>query len=247
MANSPPLVIPGCIQVKLGYIHPLGGFWNILHFTKAGTVVIDQTHAESIGAAAKTAWTANMAPACPSNVGIVRVSVRDLSAPNLAEFLDTGAGQVGSGVGSDALPPSIALCVTIRTAKAGKSFRGRVYVAGFNEAHSDVNGQADATAGAAALGFLDDFAVAMDSLGFTLGVASRPSNASQLIRRTGMPNGDIVEEVLSSTTQKAGGIEPYTSLQNRDLRWETQRRRMNGRGAPPAAFFGDQTRSRVAA
>lgn len=246
MANSPPLVIANCLQVKLGYILATAGGYNVLHFVKAGSDVVTQATAEAVGAAAKTAWTANMAPHCGGNTALARVSVRDLSAPNLPEFVDTGALTAGVDNTADSLPPGLALCITIRTAKSGKSFRGRVYVGGFNENMSDLNGLVVGTAVTAALEYIGDFATAMQSLGFTLGVASRPANASTLVRRTGLPNGDIVEEILSSTTQKAGGIEPYTSLQNRDTRWESQRRRQNGRGAVPSALVAGSLRQREA-
>jgi len=238
MANSPPLVIPNCIQVKLGTAVAGQGCYNILHFQKAGSQTIDQTVAEAVGNASHTAWLANMAPLCPNIVALGHSSVRDLTAPNLPEFIDTVAAVIGTSPTLDPLPAATALVVTIRTGSSGKSFRGRVYVTGFSEAANDGAGLATPAAGDAAVGFLSDFADAMDGLGYTLGVASRPSNASQLIRRTGMPNGDIVEEVLSTTTQKAGGITPYTSLQVRDLRWDTQRRRQNGRGGP-VTFLSD--------
>ena len=244
MASSPPLVISGCIQVKLAFVGIGGAAYNVLHFTKAGSATIDQTDAEAIDAAAKTAWTANMAPRCASNVGLARASVRDLSSPNQPEYAGSGATVVGSDPAGDSLPGGVALCVTIRTALSGKSFRGRVYVGLWNENNNDLNGLPVPAAATAAVGFLSDFATAMESLGFVLGVASRPANASQLIRRTGLPNGDIQEEVLSSTTQKAGTITPFTALQSRTLAWETQRRRQNGRGGQIAALAATTSRAR---
>ena len=238
MANSPPLVIANCIQVKLGTSVAGQGAYNILHFQKAGSQTIDQADAEAIGNASHTAWLANMAPQCATNVAMGHSSVRDLTAPNQPEFIDTVPAVTGSSATPETLPAATALVVTIRTGLSGKSFRGRVYVTGFSEAANDANGLATGAAGDAALGFISDFADAMGALGFTLGVASRPANASTLVRRTGLPNGDIVEEVLSTTTQKAGGIAPFTSLQVRDLRWDTQRRRQNGRGGP-VTFLAD--------
>ena len=237
MANSPPLVIGNCIQVKLNWLLAGNAGVNVLHFSKGGTTVIDQTRAESIGSAIKTAYTANLAVLQAPNVALASVSTRDLSAPNLPEFTDTGALVGGSDATGQPLPPQTAFCLTFRTAKSGKSFRGRIYLGGFTETNNDGTGAASAAVSTGCLGFLDDVMTAMGNLGHELQVASRPANASQLVRRTGLPNGDIVEEILSSTTQKAGGIERVEAVQARDLRWETQRRRGNGRGSALAALL----------
>ena len=244
MASSPPLVIANCIQVRLGSVAAGLGAYNVLHFIKAGTATIDQAAAEAIGAAAKTAWTANMAPLCAANSALVRVSVRDLTAPNLPEFSDTGAAALGVDTAAQPMPAGVALCITLRTAKSGKSFRGRVYLAGFSETQNGNEGNAEPAAVTGGTEFVSDFADAMDNLGYQLGVASRPANASQLIRRTGLPNGDIQEEILSSTTQKAGGIELVTVIQSRTTSWETQRKRQNGRGGNPALALAAATRTR---
>jgi len=152
MANSPPLVIPNCIQVKLGTAVAGQGCYNILHFQKAGSQTIDQTVAEAVGNASHTAWLANMAPLCPNIVALGHSSVRDLTAPNLPEFIDTVAAVIGTSPTLDPLPAATALVVTIRTGSSGKSFRGRVYVTGFSEAANDGAGLATPAAGDAAVG-----------------------------------------------------------------------------------------------
>lgn len=234
MARTPPLVIAGCIQVKLGFIIGGQGAYNILHFTKAGTDTIDQVDAESIGAAAKTAWTANLAPLCPPNVALARVSVRDLSAPNLPEFFDSAAAVGGTESTGEPLPAGVALCVTLRTAGAGKKFRGRVYIGGFSETQNTNTGTSAPAAGAAAVEFLSDLRDAMGTLGYVLGVASRPSYESSLVRTTNYPDGSSEADVLSHTSQKGGGIEPVTIIQSRTTNWESQRKRQNDRGVAPA-------------
>lgn len=60
------------------------------------------------------------------------IRIQDLS-PGVSAGLVMGIGQTGGNTVDDALPPSMALCVTWRTGLKGKQNRGRTYLTGFAE------------------------------------------------------------------------------------------------------------------
>lgn len=244
MAKSPPLVVPNVIQIKLGWTIAGPGAFNVIHVRKGSAQTLDQTLANSIGSAVKGAYTGNLPALMTTNVALHRIYSRDLSAPNMPEFQDTGAAVGGTDAVSQPLPASVALCLTLRTAKAGRSFRGRFYLGGFSEAQNDTSGLALPAAAAAAVSFVEDMADALGALGLSLGVLSRPSNATTVLKRTGYPDGSQEEEVLWSSPQRAGGIEDVTLIASRTLAWETQRKRTNGRGGVPS-FLGSVAQARI--
>lgn len=230
MAISP--VIPNCIQVRLLWVYGGQGGVNVLHGQAAGGVVVNQALAETLGGAIKTSFGTTIGPNLATTASLVRIGVRDMRVANSPEFLDTGAAVVGAGTG-DMLPPNVALNVTSRTAKSGKSFRGRTYFSGFTEAHSDTNGAADTVASTSALNFMNGIKNAMTASQLTMAVASRPSELVIVTRTTTHTDGTTSTKTLSTTKAKAGGVEPITGLFSRTAAWETQRRRTNGRGSAP--------------
>jgi len=93
---------------------------------------IDQGRANSIGAAIKasTAGASGLHQIMGTTVSLLNVGVRSIGAPSQTEFLDAGAAVPGTATGN-LLPAQVALCITLRTALAGKSYRGRFYTFGF--------------------------------------------------------------------------------------------------------------------
>lgn len=60
------------------------------------------------------------------------IRIQDLS-PGVSAGIVVSIGQLGGNTVDDALPPSLALCVTWRTGLKGKQNRGRTYLTGFAE------------------------------------------------------------------------------------------------------------------
>lgn len=228
-----PLVIQNCIQVRLLFVLAGQLGVNVLHGTVTGGVVVNQALANTLGSAIKSAWSSNLGAHCPPSTALVRVGVRDLRSANLTEFLDTGAAVGGIATAVDALPAQNAAVVTLRTALSGKSFRGRVYISGFSEAENDVNGNTATAANTAAVAFIAAVQGAMTTSLITLAVASRPAERKTLVETTFHADGTSTARTLSTTTAKAGGAQNVTSVAARDANWQSQRRRSNGRGAPP--------------
>lgn len=168
-----------------------------------GATAITQALTNTIGTAVKaaltsSAWGAHIGTA----ITLVNVGLRDIRTANSAEFLDSGGPVAGTAAG-DQLPPQTALCITLRTAFAGRSFRGRTYLCGMTEAD---NSAAGAYLGSTtAVAFITAIKSALVTNALDLGVIHRPTEAPLPVT--------------------AGFITPVTSIVNRDSVWDTQRRR----------------------
>jgi hypothetical protein len=171
----PPLVIPSGVLIR--YIWTAGGSpfaVNVLGATKAGGTAVNQALADTLGAAVKSTFTSSgLAALMPTSVALSQVGVRDISQPSMPEFVSAGAAVAGTATGGKMLPPQIALCVTLRTNKAGRSFRGRQYIPGWHDTALSATGGATAAATAAAKAFYDGVAAPMAGAGLTIAVLSR--------------------------------------------------------------------------
>lgn len=210
MAVSP--VITGCGVIKIVWSGPTRTWLNVLGFKATGTFpTVDQAFANfvhsTVGAAANSSGlTGHLA----STVIFERVLVRSLNSPAQAEISSTGTPLAGGGTG-DVLPLNVASCVTLRTALAGKSFRGRTYISGFAESENDAGGRITTAANNAAAAFITAINTALNTAGVPLAVLSRPYAgktvpAKTFPARTGQ--GNIVTAAIV-----------------RDTKWESQRRR----------------------
>lgn len=232
---NPPLVVANAVQVRLMYSMSGNGAFNVIHARKLGTQTIDQALTNTVGVAIKAAWQTHIGPLVGISTALARVGLRDLSAPNRPEFLDTGALVQGSGTG-DPLPVNVACVVTLRTAGSGKSLRGRVYVGGFTEGQNDTTGSTAGTASAGSVAYLQAVSAALTASGMTLGVLSRPAYAFVDNRTWTLPAGETEVDVIGRGNARDGAINDVTLIQSRNNTWESQRRRGNGRGAAPALF-----------
>jgi hypothetical protein len=237
---SPPLVVPNAVQVRL--LGLVGGQLavNVLHAQKSGGLVITQTLTNTVGAAIKSAWTSRFGTLVTASGALVRVGLKDLTAANQTEFLDTGASVGGTAVG-DTLPGQVAACVTLRTANSGKSARGRAYFGGFSETENVAGAVMSAAVAAAIVAFMQDVQSALTASTMTLGVLSRPAYAYVIEKTWTLPAGSTQTDTIGRGTARPGAILPVTLIQSRDTKWESQRRRSNGRGVPPTVFNGATT------
>jgi hypothetical protein len=199
----PSLVIPNTVMVRLLWSQGTHAPINVMGALKTGTVTVNQTLANTVGSAIKSAFTSSgQAAQVGTGTSLLNVGLRDIATANLPEFLDNGAAVPGTATG-DPLPPQIAQCVTLRTASAGKSFRGRIYLPGYTEAASDTSGQVSVAARTAAAAFVNAINSALNGSAMALAVMSRPNSA----------------------TGKVGFSTTVTLVQLRDAIWDTQRRR----------------------
>lgn len=175
------LVIPNCVQVRLLWrLSNTPWAVNVLNFT-VGALTVDQTLADSIRTAVQTAYTGGVTPLrgqVHTTWSLSEIGVRDIRVANQPEYrsvLGTAAGTAGG----DRLPPTMAAKVMLRTALAGKSYRGAVFVPGWAEGGNDSSGQMAGATTASSRGFVQGVGTGLAGLGLTHVVASRLHDTTQ--------------------------------------------------------------------
>lgn len=198
------LVVPNAAQMRLiwslsGALYAL----NVMGVVNAGSISITQALTNTIGTAIKSAFASSGQNGVISTiVSLANIGLRDIRTANQTEFIDTGAAVAGTLAG-DFLPPQVALCITLRTAFAGQSFRGRVYLPGYGEAASSSTGTSSGTS--TSVNFITAIKAALVANALDLGVISRPAP--------------------DAIPARSGSIQTVTSIVARDAVWDTQRRR----------------------
>lgn len=184
---------------------------NVLGALNVGAAVFNQTLANSVSAAIKSGFTTSgFATRVSTAIALSQVGVRSISAPNLPEYIGTGAAVAGTGV-THPLPGQTALCVTLRTNNAGPAYRGRIYLPGWTEDTNDTNGACDTNAADNGVAFVNAIDAALAANGLDFAVLSRPRAATTIPAKT--------------ISAKTGFGTPVTAVLVRDLVWDTQRRR----------------------
>lgn len=204
------LPVPNTIELKIhwGTVDSEFGV-NVLHFLNVGAVIVGQALADQLDTTIKGIFTTSgLAAVVAPPFGIRQIGVRNLALASQAEFLATGAGVIGTAVG-EPLPSAIAQCYTLRTALAGRSFRGRVYLGFYGESAS--GGSNQSAGSAAGTTFLDSIRTSL---------ISAPNLHMCVVSR-------FLDGVLRPTPLTT----EVNAVQLRSINWNTQRRRMNAGGA----------------
>lgn len=175
----PPVQFSQTVLVRLIWTRA-GVAWayNVMAAQNTAGTAITQTLANTLGAAIKANFTSSgLAAATNIGVGLANIGVRDINTPSHVEFLDSGAAVGGSAAGK-LLPPQDAVVITLRTALAGRSYRGRFYVPGSGEnSYTSTGGVATATT-TACQGFVQSMIAAFAASNIIFAVWSRPRPAS---------------------------------------------------------------------
>lgn len=209
----PALVIPNGVQVRLYWTIQGQQCFNVFGGIVAGGFTATQTIANSLGAAAKSALTSSgLGPLVRTSTVLNSVGLRDVRAANMPEYISAEASVAGTGA-TDPLPRQIALCVTLRTAMAGKSYRGRVYIGGFIEDCNSSAGEATAATATACTAFVTAVKDAMTAQAIQMAILS-----PELPQRPTAGGGTLPAKPAFAT--------PVTAVISRNLTWETQRRRI---------------------
>jgi hypothetical protein len=206
-------VIPNCIQVVLNWSLEDGKLaHNVLHGRVTGSFTPTAPIAQAIfaGLSSGANWTP-IASALAATTLFTGVSLRDLRVANMPLVSSTGAAVPGSSA-TEALPNEVAAVVTLRTAFAGRSARGRIYTMGY-------------TVGSTGAGNVMIPGVVV-SLGQWAASISGVFAASGLTFCLGLPHrlayvsaaGRPVPERIATTLD-------VTSTVVRDNHWDSQRRR----------------------
>jgi hypothetical protein len=141
------------------------------------------------------------------------VGVIDLRGPNNPEIESTGASETGTSIETP-LPDQSCCVVTLRTAFAGRSFRGRVYTFGWT------------ASGVTAQGTISDNVEATALQMVTAMKAGIQAGGGQLaIRSPALPERPAHDG--STLPAKDFAITPVTTFLVRDRIWDTNRRRID--------------------
>lgn len=209
-----PIVISNAIEVDLVWNLANGRqVKNVLHGQVAGGFAATAAIAEAVRAAivASAQWTA-WKPFINASCSFQGVNLRDLRLAQYPLVNSTGGATAGTGVGTT-LQPGASIVVTERTAFAGRSNRGRVYLTGLDSAAlTAATGAATAAANTAALNFMTAVQTALGTSGITLAIAN-PARAAY----TGKHNRPI--------PARPAGIVPVTGFATRLTTLASQRRR----------------------
>lgn len=219
----PSIVVPNAALVRLVWSDPQHVWNNVLGANVLGATVINQALADALATSIRSAFTTHLAAQVSALAGFGTALIRDIRQANMPEYVGSGADVPGSAVG-DPLPPSSALVVTLKTGRAGQSFRGRVYLAGFTEDSNDSAGHISSATNAAAVAFVTAISTAFGANGLALAIVSRPAERVQIVRTTF--HGDGTTSVETTTNQaRAGQVTPVVGISARNNLWDSQRRR----------------------
>lgn len=183
----------------------------VTHYANPSSVTVNQAMANAVFDSVKALWSTNLAPHCPITTSFFAVGLRDINTAGNAQVFSNTAAVVGSAAVAEALPRQIAACLTVRTARAGKMFRGRMYWGGFAESANGADNHIATAAKTALDAFASGFLTAANVSGLTFGVAHRPTAFDE---NTGLP-----------ISPGLGFITPASQVQCRDNVWDSQRRR----------------------
>jgi hypothetical protein len=210
----PFVISPGTVRVLVHLsIHGRQQL-NVLHGNFPGQGPLPNDLAETIFTAAKANLASSLAMAqFASTFSFTGISTRDLRFENQPDLPSTSTGVPGTATGN-ALPEQVSIVVTLRTALAGRSFRGRVYTFGYTEAAVMADGTIADDAATAAQNFVTNIASAMGGAGVPLAIHS-----PALPERPG--HGGIL------LPAKPFAITPVTSIEVRDRIFDTNRRRLD--------------------
>lgn len=207
-------VIPNCTEVRLVFsLADAKPAHIITHARYTGvfpgtTAMADAIHA---GLGTGASWTA-LAGFLNAQGSFDRVDLRDKNVENAAYITGTTTATPGTGTGTQ-FPDEVSAVITLRTAKVGRSFRGRMFVPNWN---STAMGPSNTIIGAAVTA-LQNWANTIKGVysgqGLTL-VIGQPHRLAYTSPHTG-----------AQIPERLAGTVDVTTLSVRDNHWDSQRRR----------------------
>lgn len=129
----PPLPpIDGVIRIVPRFTLNGGEAYNVIHYSTLAPITTEMM--AELGNDWITKWKAQARVDLSNDCCLADVTVMDMSSnPVGTVALAPGTGQCGNRI-TGALPANVALVVSLRTGRRGRSFRGRIYLAGLGEA-----------------------------------------------------------------------------------------------------------------
>jgi hypothetical protein len=205
------LIIPNTVQVSLLQFSASQEIVCVTHALIPSPSLVTVALADQIFNSLKALWATDMAPLVPTAGAFTGVRLRDLRQEGMPLVQSTTAAQFGTAAAADFLPRQIAACFTLRTARAGKKYRGRMFWGGFAESANGSDNHMTPAAKTAFDAFAVGFIGAYNVASLQLAVAHRPTIFDP---DTGIP-----------APPGEGFSTPVTQVVCRDNVWDNQRRR----------------------
>lgn len=198
--------LPNTAQVELRYLLDNQNVETTLYFTKAEGLSPDDL--EGIGEGVRGWWLGLMQARLAQNIALREIYVTDQSDQFGGTATITTGLPANGTASTDAAPNNVALCVSFRTARRGRSYRGRNFVPGIPKGvviESHVTDEYAAGVQAA----YNALPASLGQLGYTWVIASRQVNSAPRV---------------------VGEVTPVTAAVVIDPTVDSQRRRLPGRG-----------------
>jgi hypothetical protein len=209
-----PVVVPNAIKVM-----PLWtlGDGKVTRSVLGGIVGSFTSASSTVAEAIRAAWVGNsqFAPLLAqiaSTVSFTGIEIQDIRQAGNPVFRSTGAAVPGTGTGTE-LPDEVALVLTLRTAKIGRQWHGRLYQQGWSSVALGAGNTANPAAVTALTNYPNCILAGMAAGGLSWGLI-QPARQAYTSPKTG-----------TSFPARAAHIEPITSQLVRDNHWDSQRRR----------------------
>lgn len=205
---NPP--VPGGVSIEVVQNYNNQTVENVFHAKRADGAQATFAQMQALAAAVEAAWPVQVQPHQSPNIHLSLVKVRDLhTGPGGAVAVQNPVTARTLSNGGTDLPLNVAFAITLRTAQGGRSFRGRVYLSGMTS-----SGQVDAGTRTSA---------DRDALTNSITAIIAAINGT-----SGWQAG-VLSKWANKVCRSQGIITPITS-ESADVNYDSQRRRLVGRG-----------------
>lgn len=206
-------VIPNSCEMKIVYSISGLTMINKVGAQGAASANVNQALADALDASVKAAFTSSgFAGLIKVGDSLQQITIRSRTSETAAEFLGGGAPVAGTAVAGETLPRGSSCVVTLKTAQAGKSYRGRVFLPPVIETQNDASGNQSTASQTTCLAWVNAIRSSLSSNGLTMAVLS-PS----LPQRTTTAGTVLPAKPAFST--------PVVTTAIRHPQWASQRRR----------------------
>jgi hypothetical protein len=205
-------VIPNTVEVRLRWEVAGQSFSNIYHGQSPTGTAASDANAQALFASisngfTSSGWSGFVHPTC----SLFQVGLKSLHVANQVEHFSTGAAVPGAAAGAGA-PLNAAIVVTLRTAQAGRAFRGRSYLGGIADNALQNMFQSTGAANTAAAAFVTAIMNGLSAISAPMGIAQRALQAG-------------TDHAGNPLPARAANIIPVTIAEVHNARIDSQRRR----------------------
>jgi hypothetical protein len=131
--------VPDCASIVFNQTLFGQNVQNVMHAIKVGGGAFTTTDLDDLALSFASGWALAMLGQQSQDITYGTCVVTDISGPGGAQSIGTAlVGQVG-GIVSDSLPGNVAYALKLATGHIGRSFRGRIFIAGIPQSVASGN------------------------------------------------------------------------------------------------------------